>query len=96
MELPLHVVTDQYGGGWTVRIVDNKAVVQFEAIVGPREDHSTIAAKASFICKAANCHRDLLATLSIIVEEIQRTNGLPHFSEEQMTFMAESITRAGE
>ena len=39
---------------------------------------------------------DLLATLSIIVEEIRQANGLPHFSEEQMIFMVESIVKAKE
>ena len=51
---------------------------------------------AEFACKAANCHDDLLMTLSIIAEEIQRANGLPHFSEEQMTFMVESIKKAAQ
>ena len=45
--------------------------------------------------KAVNCHDDLLVTLNIILEETRRANGLPHFSEEQITFMAESIAKAG-
>lgn len=68
MELPLHVVTDEWGDGWVVRIVDHKAVIQFEAIVDPAEDHTEVGARADRICKAVNNHKRLVKAAREVCE----------------------------